>query len=89
MTDSMVVVETAEKLTELGFISLPKPTECDTAYDMYDQIDTDPDLAVKVLDELRAWHAPRFVDKDNYDDVLQAWIEEHSGDLHFGDSMDN
>ena len=76
------MTELLTQLTELGFISLPKATECDTAEAVYDQIDIDPDLAVKVLDALRDWNAPYPVDKDNYDDVLQAWIEVHSGDLH-------
>lgn len=73
---------TLKKLTDLGFIAVFRISVDDIIAMMHRQVDGMPDLAVKVLDEIRDSHAPDPVDKDNYDEVLGNWIEEHAEALH-------
>ena len=71
-----------EQLTELGFYNLPKTHDTDIAYKMRDQIDSDPTIAENVQDEISDWNAPYPVDKENYDRVLERWIEETAYELY-------
>lgn len=75
-------MRTLKHLTELGFINIFRPSVDETFEVMYEQIEGKTDLAAKVLDELHDWHAPYIVHKDNYDDVLQDWVEEQANALH-------
>ena len=71
-----------EKLTEMGFVNLPKSHDTDIAHEMHKQIDSDPDIADAVLDELIDWNAPHFVCEDNHEEVLDAWVEETAYSLY-------
>ena len=73
---------TEQKLTELGFTSLPKENADATAEAMFEQVENNPDLAEKVLGELHDWHAPHTVHKDNYDDMLEVWVFDQTDSLH-------
>ena len=73
---------TREKLTELGFVNIPKSTALETHNVMHSQIDANGNLADAVLDELDAWHAPEVVCEDNHESVLDAWVDEKSSLLH-------
>ena len=75
-------METLKKLTDLGFIAIFRISVDDTVKIMHRQVDGMPDLAVKVLDALRDWHAPNSVDKENHDEVLENWIQEQAEALH-------
>ena len=73
---------TAERMTELGFENLPKTTIDETSDAIHEQIDNDPEIADAVFDELHDWHAPNSVCKDNYDIVLEWWVENRAEALH-------
>ena len=75
-------METLKKLTDLGFISIFRIRLNDTIDQMHRQIQGMPDLADKVLDEIRETHDPDPVDKDNYDEVLNNWVFDQAKDLH-------
>lgn len=71
-----------ETLDRLGFTDFFRATINSTARRMHEQIDNDPDLADRVLDEIRDSHAPDPVDKKNYEQVMQDWVYEQAAALH-------
>ena len=75
-------MRTAGRLAELGFENLPKEDWRDTTEAMYVQIEDDPNIAERVLEELRDKIDPEPVHKDNYDEVLEAWVDDQVSLLH-------
>ena len=73
---------TAQRLTELGFTNIVKATMDLTAQAIYNEIDTKPEIAVRVLDEVQNENDPYPVDKDNYDLFLEDWVETQAESLH-------
>ena len=72
-----------EKLFRLGFTDAICTYSIDkTAEVMHRQIDTDPELAARVLAELQAESNPYPVTKENYEVKLQDWIETHANGIH-------
>ena len=72
-----------DKLLGLGFSEAICTQSIDkTAKVMHAEIDTNPELSVKVLDEVRNDSNPYPVDKDNYNEKLQNWIDRHTEALH-------
>ena len=72
-----------EKLFRLGFTDAICTYSIDkTAAVMHTEIDTDPELALAVLAELREESNPYPVTKVNYDSQLQDWIQRHANGIH-------
>ena len=70
-------------LFSLGFSKdICTPTINMTIDVMHSEIENNGDVAIRVLNELHTYNAPYTVDKDNYEDKLQAWIEEQANALH-------
>lgn len=70
------------ELQKLGFTNILKPTIDMTAEAMYEQIDNDADLAVRVLDEVQDEANPYPVNKDNSDLFIENWVEAKAEALH-------
>lgn len=72
-----------EKLFRLGFSDAICTYSIDkTAAVMHREIDTDPELAARVLAELQDESNPYPVTKVNYDSKLQDWIQHHANGIH-------
>ena len=70
-------------LVDLGFSNAICAATIGLTIDaMHTEIENNGDVAVRVLNELHTYHTPYTVDKDNYEDKLQAWIEEQANALH-------
>ena len=71
---------TREKLTEMGFVNIPKEKSSETAESetwekLEDQVYANSKLAYKVWDELTDYAPDRLCD-DTYPDILTEWIGE-------------
>jgi len=72
-----------EKLFRLGFTDAICTYSIDkTAEVMHREIDTDTELAGRVLDELRDESNPYPVTKANYEVKLRDWIQRHANGIH-------
>lgn len=72
-----------EKLFRLGFTDAICTYSIDkTAEVMHREIDTDPELAARVLAELRDESNPYPVTKANYEVKLNDWIQTHANGIH-------
>ena len=73
---------TAEKLEQLGFTDeIYAPLIAHTAKVMHKQIESDPDLADRVFDTIRAELAPYPIE-ERYDLFLDNWVKEQATALH-------
>ena len=73
---------TEKRLTALGFSKVIRPTINATSEAIHAQIESDPEIADRVLTEVQEDSAPFIVDKENYDLFLENWVETQAEALH-------
>ena len=74
---------TLDKFAKLGFSDFLK-TESDQTYDaIFEQIDTNTELADRVCDEVCEEYADNYTFcKETYQEFLESWVESKSAILH-------
>ena len=71
-----------ETLTEIGFINVKKQTLDETIDALHEQSYAVSIKSSKLLDEIQDAIAPVSLVKDNYEEHLDAWIEDVATELH-------
>ena len=70
------------ELTELGFTNPKREDIDDTVEAIFEQVENDDDLGVRMIRVLSLHAAPNGFCKDNYDEVLEDWVFEKAEALH-------
>ena len=70
------------RLNALGFSKVIRPTINATSEAIHAQIESNPEIADRVLAEVQEDSAPFIVDKENYELFLDNWVETQSEALH-------
>ena len=73
---------TIKELEELGFDNPKRDAIDDTIDELYQQVENNGDLGVRMIQELSEHAAPNGFCKDNHDKVLEDWIMEKAEALH-------
>ena len=82
MTRADLAEVISKELAELGFVNPKRETIDETAEAIFEQVENNGDLGVRMIQELSEYSGLNGHCKDNHDKVLEDWIMEKAEALH-------